>query len=181
MPSGPYEAKGLLLSAIRDDNATVVVFNKHSLGVSAHVPEGDYELPLGEAAVVRTGSDVTVVAMGRMVLEAVAAADELAPEGVEVEVVDVRTPSPLDIDTIVASVRKTNRAVVAHEAVRFGGFGGEIAAQIQEVAFDHLDAPIGRVGAPFSPVPFAPELERLYVPDRGRIAEAIRATLARVG
>jgi pyruvate dehydrogenase E1 component beta subunit len=96
-----------------------------------------------------------------------------------VEVVDVRTPSPLDTATIVASVQRTNRAVVAHEAVRFGGFGAEIAAQIQEEAFDHLDAPVGRVGAPFSPVPFSPDLERLYVPDRTRIAEAVRATVAR--
>ncbi|MAT06711.1 MAG: alpha-ketoacid dehydrogenase subunit beta [Acidimicrobiaceae bacterium] len=178
MPSGPYEVKGLLRAALDDDNATVVMLNKRTLGLKAHVPEEAYTLPLGVAAVVRTGHDVTIVAMGRMVLESIEAASTLAAEGIDVEVIDVRTPSPLDIDTILESVRRTNRVVVAHEAVRFGGFGGEIAAQIQEEAFDYLDAPIGRVGAPFSPVPFAPELERLYVPSASSIAEAVRATVA---
>jgi acetoin:2,6-dichlorophenolindophenol oxidoreductase subunit beta len=177
MPSGPVDAKGLLLSAIRDDNATVVVFNKQSLGISASVPEEDYELPLGQAVVVRSGTDATVVAMGRMVQESLSAAEILEQEGTAVEVIDLRTLSPLDTATIVTSVRRTNRAVVAHEAVRFGGFGAEVASQIQEQAFDYLDAPVARVGAPFAPVPFAPELERLYVPDRQQIAAAIRGTL----
>jgi acetoin:2,6-dichlorophenolindophenol oxidoreductase subunit beta len=179
MPSGAYEAKGLLLSAIDEDNPVVVINNKIALGHSAHVPEEPYRIPLGVAHVVREGTDVTVVALSRMVLEALKAADELAEEGVSVEVIDPRTLSPLDIGTIVASVRKTNRVVVAQEAVRFGGFGAEIAAQVQEEAFDHLDAPVGRVGAPFSPVPFSPVLERAWVPSAETIAAEVRRTLGR--
>ncbi|MEY2430961.1 MAG: acetoin:2,6-dichlorophenolindophenol oxidoreductase subunit beta [Acidimicrobiaceae bacterium] len=179
MPSGAYEAKGLLLAAIREDNPVIVVFNKLSLGMTAAVPEEPYELPIGQAAVVREGDDVTVIALGRMVHEALSAADALAAEGVSVEVIDPRTLSPLDTPTLADSVRKTNRAVVVHEAVRFGGFGGEIAAQLQEEAFDYLDAPIARVGAPFSPVPFSPALEQHYVPNAARIADEVRRVLAR--
>ena len=111
--------------------------------------------------------------------EALAAAEQLAAEGIDVEVIDPRTLQPLDTDTVVESVRATNRVLVVHEAVRFGGFGAEIAAQIQEEAFDYLDAPVGRVGAPFSPVPFSPALESTYVPDAARIAAGIRDALAR--
>ena len=179
MPSGAYEAKGLLLSAIFDDNPVVVINSKTSLGQRAPVPEEPYRLPLGQAAVVREGRDVTVVALGRMVTEARKAAEELAGDGIEVEIVDPRTLSPFDTATVVSSVEKTNRCVVAHEAVRFGGFGGEIVAQIQEQAFDHLDAPIGRVGAPFCPVPFSPVLEQQYVPNAEWIAAAVRDTLGR--
>lgn len=179
MPSGAYEAKGLLLAAIRENNPVIVVFNKLSLGMTASVPEEPYELPLGQAAVLREGDDVTIVALGRMVHEALTAADTLAAEGVSVEVIDPRTLSPLDTPTLAESVRKTNRAVVVHEAVRFGGFGGEIAAQLQEDAFDYLDAPIARVGAPFSPVPFSPALEQHYVPNAARIADEVRHVLAR--
>jgi pyruvate dehydrogenase E1 component beta subunit len=180
MPSGPYEVKGLLAAAVHDDNPVVVVENKMSLGLTAAVPEDLYEIPLGVAHVVRPGRDCTVVAMGRMVSEAMAAADALVAEGVEIEIVDPRTLSPLDVDTIVESVTRTNRAVVVHEAVRFGGVGGEIAAQVQEFAFDHLDAPIGRVGAPFSPVPFSPALEQHYIPNAVTICDVVRATLGRV-
>ena len=174
MPSRPYEAKGLLVSAIRDDNPVFVIENKLSLGHKGVVPEELYEVPLGEANIVREGSDATVVALGRMVPETLKAAETLAAEGVDVEVIDPRTLSPLDTDTIIGSVTKTNRAVVAHEAVRFGGFGGEIASQIQEHAFDYLDAPVGRVGAPFAPVPYSPVLERAYVPNADTIADAVR-------
>jgi len=180
MPSGPYEVKGLLAAAVRDDNPVVVVENKLSLGHTAPVPEELFEIPLGTAHVVRTGADCTVVAMGRMVSEAVEAAGILAAEGVEIEIVDPRTLSPLDLPTIVESVTRTNRAVIVHEAVRFGGFGGEIAAQIQEHAFDHLDAPIARIGAPFSPVPFSPALEQHYVPNAALIVETVRNVLGRV-
>ena len=179
MPSGPYEAKGLFLAAIRDDNPVVVVLNKLSLGLSAEVPTDAYDIPLGQAEVVRPGRDCTVVALGRMVVEAQKAAAVLAEEsGIDVEVVDPRTLSPLDTTTIIDSVKRTNRAVVAHEAVRFGGFGGELAATIGEEAFDWLDAPVGRVGAPFSPVPFSPALEKHYVPDAARITEAVRTACA---
>ena len=177
MPSGAYEAKGLLLSAIDDDNVVVVINNKLSLGRSAPVPEEAYRIPLGQAHVVQEGSDATVVAFGRMVAESVKAAETLAADGVSVEIIDPRTLSPLDSATIIESVRRTNRCVVAQEAVRFAGFGAEIAAQIQEEAFDHLDAPVGRVGAPFSPVPFSPVLEKRYVPGADAIAAAVRRTL----
>lgn len=179
MPSNPYDMKGLLVAAVRDDNPTFVIGNKLLLGMSGPVPEELYEVPLGVANVVRHGTDTTVVATGRMVNEALSAAETLATEGVDVEVIDPRTLQPFDTATVVDSVRRTNRVLVVHEAVRFGGLGAEIAAQIQEEAFDYLDAPVLRIGAPFSPVPFSPALEKAYVPDAARIAEGVRALLGR--
>ena len=149
------------------------------LGSKGHVPEGLYEIPLGEANVVREGTDATVVAIGMMVGEAQKAADVLAEEGISIEVIDPRTLLPFDIDTVVKSAKKTNRIVIVHEAVRNGGIGAEIAAQIQEEAFDYLDAPIARVAAPFSPVPFSPALENSYVPNAESIAEGVRGVLYR--
>ena len=178
-PSNPYDAKGLMTACIREDNPTVFVKHKRLLGMTGDVPEGIYEVPLGSARVAREGSDVTVVAWGRMANEALAAAEKLEGEGISCEVIDPRTLQPLDIETIVQSARRTNRVVVVHEAVRFGGLGAEVAAQIQEAAFDHLDAPVARIGAPFSPVPFSPALEAGYVPDAKRIADGIRDVLAR--
>jgi len=178
-PSNAYDMKGLMTTCIREDNPTVMVKHKRLFGTSTLVPEEPYTVPLGKATTVRAGTDVTVVTYGRMVAEAMTAADTLAAEGIECEVIDPRTLQPFDIDTVVESVRRTNRVVIVHEAVRFGGIGAEIAAQIQEVAFDYLDAPIGRVAAPFSPVPYSPVLERLYIPDSLRIADGIRATVAR--
>lgn len=148
MPCDAYTAKGLTVSAIRDDNPVVVMLNKVLLGSTSEVPEPIYGIPLGQAHTARHGSDVTVIALGRMVGEALAAADELAAEGVEVEVIDPRTVQPLDTEAMFASVRRTNRVLVVHEAVTFGGLGAEIAAQIQDAAFDHLDAPVLRIGAP---------------------------------
>ncbi len=174
-PSNAYDMKGLMAASIREDNPTLMVKNKKLFGAKSHVPEELYELPLGVANVVRPGTDVTVVAYGRMVAETVKAADQLDAQGISVEVIDPRTLQPLDIDTIVASVRKTNRVAVVHEAVRFGGIGAEIAAQIQEAAFDYLDAPVGRVGAPFSPVPFSPVLEAEYFPSVATIVAEIQA------
>lgn len=179
MPSGPYEAKGLLVASVREDNPVIVVNNKLSLGQQAHVPERIYEIPLGVANIVRPGSNFTIVATGRMVSESVKAAEELAGDGLDVEVIDPRTLQPLDTETIVGSVRKTHRALVAHEAVRFGGIGAEIAAQIQEEAFDYLDAPVGRVGAPFAPVPFSPALEKRYIPNAATIAGEVRRILGK--
>jgi acetoin:2,6-dichlorophenolindophenol oxidoreductase subunit beta len=180
-PSNPYDMKGLMVSCIREDNPTVMIKNKRILGVQAAVPEDIYAIPLGQAKVVREGTDVTIVTFGRMVTEAESAAKILAEENISVEIIDPRTLQPLDIDTIVASVKKTNRVVVVHEAVKFGGLGGEIAAQISEHAFDYLDAPVGRVGAPFSPVPFSPALESHYVPNAARIVASVRETLQRSG
>jgi acetoin:2,6-dichlorophenolindophenol oxidoreductase subunit beta len=181
LPSSPYDVKGLMVAAVRDDNPTVVVLNKRMLGTKGPVPEEIYEIPFGQANTVRSGRDVTVIAVGRMVTEAVTAANELATSGIEVEVIDVRTVQPLDSQTILDSVRRTNRALVVHEAVTFGGIGAEIASQIQEEAFDYLDAPVLRLGAPFSPVPFSPVLERAYIPDSNRISDWIRRLLERSG
>ncbi|HSP71635.1 MAG TPA: transketolase C-terminal domain-containing protein, partial [Gaiellaceae bacterium] len=134
-------------------------------------------VPLGCAKVVREGRDCTVVALSRLVHESLAAAEELAAEGIEIEVVDPRTLVPLDLETIVESVARTHRLVVAHEAVRHGGFGAELAAQVQEAAFDDLDAPVARVGAPFAPVPFSPPLEDDWLPGRADVAAAVRSVL----
>lgn len=177
MPTTPYDAKGLIISAARDDNPVIVVLNKMSLAIQGEVPEEPYAIPMGEANIVREGSNYTIVAMGRMMHEALKAAEKLKEFGVDAEVIDPRTLQPFDTGTVVESVRKTHRAMVVHEAVRFGGIGGEIAAQIQEEAFDYLDAPIARVGAPFSPVPFSPALEKHYIPNADRIVAEARKQL----
>lgn len=179
MPATPYDTKGAIIAAVREDNPVFVVMNKVSLGLTGPVPEEPYAIPIGEARVAREGGDVTVVAMGRMLHEALKAADTLSADGVELEIIDPRTLQPFDTDTVVASVQKTHRALVVHEAVRFGGLGAEIAAQIQERAFDYLDAPVGRVGAPFSPVPYSPPLEAHYMPDAEQIAAGVRELLGR--
>lgn len=173
MPTTPYDAKGLIIAASRDDNPVFVVLNKVSLAMTGEVPEGAYEIPLGQANVVRPGSNYTIVATGRMLHEALKAAQTLSDLGIDTEVIDPRTLAPFDTATVVESVMKTHRLMVVHEAVRTGGIGAEIAARIQEEAFDYLDAPVARVGAPFSPVPFSPALEAHYVPNAERIvAEA---------
>ncbi|MEP7214954.1 MAG: alpha-ketoacid dehydrogenase subunit beta [Anaerolineaceae bacterium] len=177
MPSGPYEAKGLMVAAVRDDNPVLVINTKTLLGMRSEVPEALYEIPLGKANIVRPGTNFTIVAIGRMVGESLKAAEQLVDDGLDVEVIDPRTLQPFDTETVVASVRKTHRALIAHEAVRFGGIGAEFAAQIQEEAFDYLDAPVGRVGAPFSPVPFSPALEKEYVPNADRIVAEVRRIL----
>jgi len=179
MPASPYDAKGLIVGAIRDDNPTIVVLNKRMLGLKGPVPEELYAIPMGVANTVRTGTDATVIALGRMVVEAEKAVATLEEQGVSVELIDPRTVQPLDIDTIVASVKKTNRALIVHEAVEFGGIGAEISSQIQEHAFDYLDAPVARLAAPFAPVPYAPILENAYVPDAARIAAAVRRLVER--
>ena len=179
MPATPHDAKGLIVAAVRDDNPVVVMLNKALLGAKGEVPEDIYEVPLGKAEVVRGGDDVTIVTLGRMRGEAAQAAAELSGSGIEAELIDLRTVQPLDIGTVLDSVRRTNRVLVVHEAVTFGGIGAEIAAQIQEQAFDYLDAPVRRLGAPFSPVPFSPVLEKAYVPDAARIAAGCRLLLER--
>jgi pyruvate/2-oxoglutarate/acetoin dehydrogenase E1 component len=178
-PSNARDVKGLMSASVREDNPTLFVLHKRMLGAKGVVPEERYQIPLGVAEVSRAGRDVTVVSWGRTAAESLAAAEELATDGIEAEVIDLRTLSPLDIETVLDSVRRTNRVVVAHEAVRFGGFGAEVAAQIQEHAFDHLDAPVVRVAAPYSPIPFTPSLERRYIPDAARIATGVREALAR--
>ncbi len=174
MPSTPADAKGLLISSIRDDNPVVFLEHKILYATEGEVPEGEHTVPLGRADVKRKGEDVTVVATAAMVPKALAVAESLAAEGIGVEVVDPRTLLPLDEETILASVKKTHRLVVVHEAVKFAGPGGEIAAMVAEKAFDYLDAPILRVAAPFSPVPFSPPLEQAFIPSEERIAQAVR-------
>lgn len=180
-PSTPYDAKGLLASAIRDDNP--VVFLEHKLlyvQAKGPVPEEPYAIPIGKADIKRPGKDVTVIATMAMVAPALAAARQLArDEGLDVEVIDPRTLRPLDTETILASVRKTNRCVVAHEGWTKFGFGAEVAAMIMEEAFDWLDAPVARVGMADVPMPYNDTLERAVIPDAARIAEAVKAVCYR--
>jgi len=173
MPSTPYDAKGLLKASIRDDNPVVFFEHKRLYTIKGPVPDGEYIIPLGKADVKRNGSDVTVVATGLMVHRALGAATKLSEKGIGVEVVDPRTLRPLDTRTIIDSVKRTGRLVIVHEAPKFGGFGAEIAAQVAEEALDYLDAPIVRVAAPESPVPFSPPLEKNYVPSEERIVIAV--------
>ena len=177
MPSTAADAGALLASAIEDPNPVVFIENKTLYFKREEVPDEIKQVPIARARVLREGGDVTIVALSRLVGDAVAAAERLASEGVQAEVIDPRTLVPLDLDTIVRSVEKTNRLVIAHEAVEHGGFGAEIAAEVQAVAFDHLDAPIERVGAPFTPVPLSPPLEDAYIPGADDIVAAVRATL----
>ncbi len=175
-PSSAYDAKGLLIAAIRDDNP--VIFLEHKLlylGQAEPVPEAPYAVPLGKAAIRRPGKDVTIVATQMMVGQALQAATRLEAEGISAEVIDPRTLKPLDLDTIVASVKRTSRMVVVHEGWKFGGFGGEIAASVTEAAFDWLDAPVARVGALDVPMPFNDRLERLVIPSAERIVAAVKS------
>jgi pyruvate dehydrogenase E1 component beta subunit len=180
-PATPADGKGLLKSAIRDDDP--VVFIEHALlyRVRGEVPEGEHLVPLGKAEVKREGKDVTLVAYSRMTLVALEAADRLSQEGIEVEVVDLRTLRPLDMETVLASVRKTNRAVTVEEAWRSYGIGAEIASRIQEEAFDYLDAPIHRVSGIEVPLPYAKNLEQAAIPDAQRVMKAVKELLARAG
>ena len=165
MPSNAYDAKGLLISAIYDDNPVIFIEHKLLYKTKAEVPEEPYRVPLSQASVVRSGRHLTLVATSLMVVRALEAAIQLATEGIEVEVVDPRTLNPLDEDTIVASVKKTGRALVVHEAVKTGGFGGEIAARIAESeAFDYLEAPIRRLAGLDIPIPYNRNLEYHAVP-----------------
>jgi len=177
MPSTPYDAKGLLIASIRDDNPVVFLEHKLLYAVKGEVPEGAYTIPLGKADIKREGSDVTIVATGQMLHVSLRAAQKLSSEGVNAEVVDPRTLSPLDEETLLASVRKTHRLVIVHEEVKFAGSGAEIAAMVAEKAFDYLDAPVLRVAAPFTPVPFSPALEKEFIPNEEKVMEAVRTVL----
>src|SRR5438132_4725517 len=177
--STPEDVRGLLWSSIYDDNPVVFFEHRTLYGLKEEVPEEIEPIPLGRARVHREGEDVTVIATGRLVHEALAAAQEAEKEGVSVEVVDPRTLQPLDENALVSSVKKTNRCVVAHEAVVRGGFGAEVAAVIQYQAFDWLDAPIEPVGAKFCPMPFATVMEEWVVPHAADVLDAIRRTVQR--
>ena len=174
MPSTPFDAKGLLKTCIRDNNPVMFIEHKMLYNVEGEVPEGEYTVPLGVADIKRDGTDVTIIAYSRMVHFALDAAEELSKEGIEVEVIDPRTLKPLDLDTIINSVKKTHRAVVVHEAYKTCGVGAEIAALIMENAFDYLDAPVIRVAGADVPIPMSPVLEEAAIPSKERIMEAVK-------
>jgi acetoin:2,6-dichlorophenolindophenol oxidoreductase subunit beta len=175
----PEDVRGLLWSSIYEDNPVIFFEHRTLYGIKGEVPDEIEGIELGKARVHREGEDVTVVATGRLVHEALAAAKEVEEDGLSVEVVDPRTLLPLDEETIVKSVQKTNRCVVAHEAIVRMGFGAEVAAIVQEQAFDYLDAPVQRVGAKFTPLPFAPVMEQYVVPHQEDVVAAIKRTVER--
>jgi pyruvate/2-oxoglutarate/acetoin dehydrogenase E1 component len=177
MPSTPHDAKGLLKSSIRDENPVLFIEHKILYNTKGEVPDEEYTIPLGKAEVKRTGTDVTVITYSRGVEWSLAAAGEMANQGVEVEVIDLRTLKPLDEQLFLDSVEKTGRVVVVHEACKTSGFGAEIVAIINEKAFDYLDVPVERVAGLDIPIPFNPELERQSVPDKEKVMKAIKKVL----
>ena len=174
LPSTPHDAKGLLKAAIRDGNPVVFIESGMLYRTKGPVPEGDYVIPFGQCDVKRKGNDLTIVAVSRLVNEALAAATKLEEEGLLVEVIDPRTIQPLDLATILESVKRTGRLIVASDDVKSGGIGSEIAAAVVEEGFDSLDAPIVRVASPNMPIPFSPTLEQAYMPNAEKIVEAAK-------
>ncbi len=175
MPATPYDVKGLLKSAIRDDNPVIFVENKTLHALKGEIPEEEYLVPIGKAAVKRAGADFTVVAVSRMVHESLKAAEALAQQNISIEVIDLLSISPWDKETVFNSIVKTHRLVIAHEAVKNFGIGAEISASVCEEIMDELDAPILRVGAPFVPIPFNPE--KAYLPGAQDIERAVKKSL----
>lgn len=177
--STPGDVRGLLTSAIYDDNPVIFFEHRTLYGIKEEVSEEIEPIPIGQGRIHREGDDVTVIATGRMVHESLKAAEQAEAEGISVEVVDPRTLQPLDDELLVASVKKTNRCVTAHEAITRGGFGAELAAVIQYQAFDYLDAPIERVGSKFAPLAFAPVMEQYVVPHDSDVLAAIKRTVGK--
>ena len=178
-PSNPADAKGLMLSCIADPDPCIFIETSRAYGVAGDVPVDAIPIPLGKARISREGTDITLISYAEMVTRCLTAAAELEKESISAEVVDLRTISPWDQEAVLASVRKTGRAVVVHEAVRSFGVGAEIAATIHEHLFDELKAPVGRLGAPYTPVPFAGNLEQAFLVQPGEIADAARAAVKR--
>jgi pyruvate dehydrogenase E1 component beta subunit len=174
MPSNPRTAKGLMKAAIRDDNPVLYVEPLASYKMKMIMPEGDYITPIGKAEVVKEGSDVTIVSIGRMLVEAEKAAAALEQDGIKAEVIDLLTVNPFDMETIYESVKKTNRCAIIHEAKKIMGCGAEIAASLQEDMFDWLDAPVARVAAPFTHIAFHPALEKHYLPDAENLIAKVK-------
>jgi pyruvate dehydrogenase E1 component beta subunit len=177
MPATPDDAKGLLKTAIRDDNPVVFIEHRGLYWTKGEIPQDDHVVPIGKAKVLRDGDQITVIALASMVGPALAAADELSEQGISVEVIDLRSVSPLDLETIVNSTKKTSRLIVVHEAVRQSGIGAEIAALVQEHALYHLDCPMLRIAAPFAPIPAGPSREAAFVPGKDVILEAAHRAL----
>jgi len=176
-PSNPYDAKGLLKAAIRDDNPIVFMESEAMYGDKGEVPEGEYVLPIGKADVKRVGTDCTIVSFGKIIKTAYAAADELAKEGINVEIIDLRTIRPLDIDTIIESVKKTNRVIVLEESWPFASISSEITYQIQSKAFDHLDAPVRRLTQSDTSFAFAKSLIAEALPGVDDLVKAVKASM----
>jgi acetoin:2,6-dichlorophenolindophenol oxidoreductase subunit beta len=176
-PSNPADAQGLMRSAIACNDPVIFIENILCYGMMAEAPEAGYRVPLGKAAVTREGSDCSIITYGRTVLDAVEVAEQLAEEGISVEVIDLRTIAPYDEETVLASVRKTGRAVVLHEAVKAYGTGAEISARLHEALFNELKAPVQRIGGAFSAVPMANALEQAWIPSKDAIKAAVRATM----
>lgn len=177
VPSNPYDAKGLLKSAIRDNDPVIFMESEQMYGDKGEIPEDEYLLPIGKAEVVRTGKDVTIVSFGKIIKEAYKAADTLAKDGIHCEIIDLRTVRPLDYETIITSIKKTNRLVVVEEAWPFGCVASEITFKIQELAFDFLDAPVSRVTCPDTPAPYSSELFKHWLPNAEKVMHAVKKVL----
>ncbi|MBL6646416.1 MAG: pyruvate dehydrogenase complex E1 component subunit beta [Flavobacteriaceae bacterium] len=177
VPSNPYDAKGLLKAAIRDDDPVIFMESEQMYGDKGEVPEGEYVLPIGVADVRRQGTDVTIVSFGKIFKEAIAAADILAQENISCDLIDLRTVRPLDINTIIESVKKTNRLVILEEAWPFGNVSTEITYQVQQQAFDFLDAPIIKINTADTPAPYSPVLLAEWLPNRDDVVKAVKKVL----
>ena len=177
VPSNPYDAKGLLKAAIRDDDPVIFMESEQMYGDKGDVPEVEYILPIGVADIKRAGSDVTVVSFGKIIKEAYKAADDLEKEGISCEIIDLRTVRPLDINTVLQSVKKTNRLVILEEAWPFGNVSTEITYQIQEKAFDYLDAPVVKINTADTPAPYSPVLLEEWLPNSGDVVKAVKKVL----
>ena len=177
VPSNPYDAKGLLKSAIRDDDPVIFMESEQMYGDKGEVPEGEYTLPIGVAEIKRSGKDVTLVSFGKILKEALHAAEELAKEGIDCEVIDLRTIRPLDYDTIFESVKKTNRLVILEESWPFGNVSTEITYQVQNQIFDYLDAPVEKINTADTPAPYSPVLLKEWLPDYKDVIKAIKRVM----
>ncbi|MBA82546.1 MULTISPECIES: pyruvate dehydrogenase complex E1 component subunit beta [unclassified Leeuwenhoekiella] len=179
VPSNPADAKGLLKSAIRDDDPVIFMESEQMYGDKGEVPEGEYLIPIGVADIKREGTDVTIVSFGKIIKEAYAAADELEKDGISCEIIDLRTVRPLDIDAVLNSVKKTNRLVILEEAWPFGNVSTEITYQVQEKAFDYLDAPIVKINTADTPAPYSPVLLKEWLPNSNDVVKAVKKVLYR--
>jgi len=177
VPSNPYDAKGLLKAAIRDDDPVIFMESEQMYGDKGEVPDGEYVLPIGVAEIKRVGTDVTIVSFGKIIKEAYKAADILEKEGISVEIIDLRTVKPMDHDAILNSVKKTNRLVILEEAWPFGSVSSEITYQVQEQAFDYLDAPIQRITTADTPAPYSPVLLKEWIPNSNDVVKAVKAVM----
>ncbi len=177
VPSNPYDAKGLLKAAIRDDDPVIFMESEQMYGDKGEVPEGEYVLPIGVADIKREGTDVTVVSFGKIIKEAYLAAEELEKEGISIEIIDLRTVRPMDHEAILNSVKKTNRLVILEEAWPFGSVASEITYQVQENAFDYLDAPIQRLTTADTPAPFSPVLLDEWLPNKNDVIKAVKKVM----